>query len=146
ARGVVLQVDGELRRVRVEAHAQQAVVVARGGQQLFGEGHGPILGGGSAVLLPAGRCGPLRCAPMHAISRQHLVLLVALTLVWGINWPIMKVGIMGYQPLTFRVLSMWIGLPVLGLVLVWRRVPFRIAREHWAALGWLTVFNMLFWH
>jgi drug/metabolite transporter (DMT)-like permease len=83
---------------------------------------------------------------MHAISRQHLVLLVALTLVWGINWPIMKVGIMGYEPLTFRVLSMWIGLPVLALVLVWRRVPFRIAREHWAALGWLTVFNMLFWH
>ena len=83
---------------------------------------------------------------MHAMSRQHLVLLVALTLVWGVNWPIMKVGIMGYQPLSFRVLSMWIGLPVLALVLLWRREPFRIAREHWGALAWLTVFNMLFWH
>lgn len=83
---------------------------------------------------------------MHALSRQHLVLLVALTLVWGINWPIMKVGVMGYPPLSFRVLSMWIGLPVLALVLLWRREPFRVAREHWGALAWLTVFNMLFWH
>ncbi|MBX3609471.1 MAG: EamA family transporter [Hydrogenophaga sp.] len=83
---------------------------------------------------------------MHAISRQHLVLLTVLTLVWGINWPIMKMGIMAYQPLTFRVLSMWIGLPVLALLLVWRRVPFRVAREHWGALAVLTVFNMLFWH
>ena len=83
---------------------------------------------------------------MHAISRQHLVLLVLLTLVWGINWPIMKFGVVGYEPLTFRVLSMWIGLPVLAGVLLWRRVPFALAREHWGALVWLTVFNMLFWH
>ncbi|MFP8832642.1 DMT family transporter [Hydrogenophaga sp. XSHU_21] len=83
---------------------------------------------------------------MHAISRQHLVLLVLLTLVWGINWPIMKFGVVGYEPLTFRVLSMWIGLPVLAGVLLWRRVPFALAREHWGALAWLTVFNMLFWH
>jgi drug/metabolite transporter (DMT)-like permease len=83
---------------------------------------------------------------MHSISRQHLVLLVLLTLIWGVNWPIMKVGIMGYHPLSFRVLSMWLGLPVLGLVLVWRKVPFRVAREHWGPLVWLTVFNMLVWH
>lgn len=43
---------------------------------------------------------------MHSISRQQLTLLVLLTLVWGINWPIMKVGITAYEPLSFRVLSM----------------------------------------
>lgn len=83
---------------------------------------------------------------MHSLSRQHVLLLVSLTLVWGINWPIMKVGITGYQPLSFRVLSMWLGLPFLALLLLWRRTPFRVAREHWVALCWLTVFNMLFWH
>jgi drug/metabolite transporter (DMT)-like permease len=83
---------------------------------------------------------------MHALSRQQLILLVLLTIVWGINWPIMKFGVTGFPPLTFRTICMWIGLPVLGLFLWWRRVPFRIPREHWPELAWLTVFNMLFWH
>jgi drug/metabolite transporter (DMT)-like permease len=83
---------------------------------------------------------------MHALSRQQLAMLILLTLVWGINWPIMKFGVTGFPPLTFRTLCMWIGLPVLGLVLVWRRVPFTIARAHWRELAVLTVFNMLFWH
>lgn len=83
---------------------------------------------------------------MHPISRQHLTLLVLLTLVWGINWPIMKIGITAYEPLTFRVLSMWIGLPVLAGVLWWRKAPFHVAREHWGELARLTVTNMLVWH
>jgi drug/metabolite transporter (DMT)-like permease len=83
---------------------------------------------------------------MHALSRQQLILLVLLTIVWGVNWPIMKFGVTGFPPLTFRTVCMWIGLPVLALFLVWRRVPFRIAREHWRELAVLTVFNMLFWH
>ena len=83
---------------------------------------------------------------MQALSRQQLILLVLLTLVWGINWPIMKLGVTGFPALTFRSISMWIGLPVLALVLVWRRVPFRIGREHWRELFVLTVFNMLVWH
>ncbi len=83
---------------------------------------------------------------MHALSRQQLVMLILLTLVWGINWPIMKFGVTGFPPLTFRTLCMWIGLPVLGLYLVWRRVPFTIGRAHWRELAVLTVFNMFFWH
>lgn len=83
---------------------------------------------------------------MHALNRQQLILLILITIVWGINWPIMKFGVTGFPPLTFRTICMWIGLPVLGLFLWWRRVPFGIPREHWPELGWLTVFNMLFWH
>jgi drug/metabolite transporter (DMT)-like permease len=83
---------------------------------------------------------------MHTLSRQQLTLLALLTLVWGLNWPVMKLGVTGYAPLTFRTLCMWLGLPVLAGVLLVRRVPFTIAREHWRELGWLTVFNMLFWH
>jgi drug/metabolite transporter (DMT)-like permease len=68
---------------------------------------------------------------MPALSRQQLSLLALLTLIWGINWPIMKLGVTGYPPLTFRMLSMWLGLPLLAGVLVAMKVPFRIERRPW---------------
>lgn len=83
---------------------------------------------------------------MHTLSRQQLFMLVLLTLVWGLNWPIMKFGVTGFPPLSFRTICMWLGIPVLALFLVWRRVPFAIGRAHWPELGRLTVFNMFFWH
>jgi drug/metabolite transporter (DMT)-like permease len=83
---------------------------------------------------------------MHTLTRKQLILLVLLTLVWGLNWPVMKLGVSAFPPLSFRSLSMWLGLPVLAGVLLWRRVPFKVGREHWRELAVLTVFNMLFWH
>jgi drug/metabolite transporter (DMT)-like permease len=83
---------------------------------------------------------------MHTLNRQQLTLLVLITLVWGLNWPIMKFGVTHFAPLSFRSLSMWLGLPVLAGVLLWRRVPFTVGRAHWRELAWLTVFNMLVWH
>ena len=81
-----------------------------------------------------------------ALSRRQLALLAALTLFWGLNWPVMKVGVTGYTPLGFRALSMWLGLPVLWAVLRVQRVPFRIARSDWGALAALSLTNMLVWH
>ena len=83
---------------------------------------------------------------MPALSRQQLTVLIALTLVWGINWPIMKLGVTDYPPLTFRTLCMVLGLPVLAGVLVLLKVPFRIERRHWPEVFKLAVFNMFFWH
>jgi drug/metabolite transporter (DMT)-like permease len=83
---------------------------------------------------------------MHALSRRQLVILVLLTLIWGINWPVMKLGVTAYPPLTFRALSMWLGLPLLAAGMVVLKVPFRIPRGDWRELWWLTVTNMLVWH
>jgi len=87
------------------------------------------------------------------LSTRQLAVLAALTLVWGINWPVMKLGVSGppeapqaYPPLTFRALSMWFGLPVLALVLHVLKVPFRVPRAHWRELLALSVPNMLVWH
>jgi drug/metabolite transporter (DMT)-like permease len=82
---------------------------------------------------------------MQSISRKQLVILVALTIVWGINWPIMKVGVMDFPPFSFRAISMWMGVPILAVTLLVMKVPFRVPREHWRELGVLTVFNMLAW-
>lgn len=90
---------------------------------------------------------------MPALTLRQFWVLVALTLVWGLNWPVMKAGVSGlpaapsaYPPLTFRALSMWLGLPVLALALVWLKVPFSMPRRHWRELGLLTLANMLVWH
>jgi drug/metabolite transporter (DMT)-like permease len=91
---------------------------------------------------------------MHKLTPTQLWLLVGLTLTWGINWPIMKLGVGGgYPPLTFRALSMWIGIPVLAIGLMVLKVPFTIPRgdadspfKHWRELLLLAVFNMFIWH
>ena len=83
---------------------------------------------------------------MQAFSRQQLVVLVLLTLTWGFNWPVMKLGVTDFPPMTFRALSMWLGLPVLALGLVVLKVPFRIPRENWRELVWLSATNMFVWH
>ncbi len=90
---------------------------------------------------------------MPALTPRQFWVLLALTLVWGLNWPVMKAGVSGlpaapsaYPPLTFRALSMWLGLPVLALALVWLKVPFSMPRRHWRELGLLTLANMVVWH
>lgn len=83
---------------------------------------------------------------MQTLTRPQLIGLVILTLIWGINWPIMKIGVTDYPPLAFRMLSMWLGVPVLALVLLLRKMPFRVPRAHWRELFWLALTNMFIWH
>lgn len=80
------------------------------------------------------------------LSPQQLLLLVLLTLVWGFNWPVMKLGVTELPPLTFRALSMWFGLPVLYAAVRLMKVDLRVPRHHWRELAGLTLTNMLLWH
>jgi drug/metabolite transporter (DMT)-like permease len=83
---------------------------------------------------------------MQKLSAKQLWLLIILTVVWGLNWPVMKLGVTGMPPLLFRTLSMWLGLPVLALALVWLKVPFAMPRKHWPELLLLAATNMFIWH
>ena len=80
------------------------------------------------------------------LSRKQIILIVLVTLTWGVNWPVMKLGVTGYPPLTFRAICLWLGVPVLGLALVAMKVPFFVARRDWRELFWLAVTNMFVWH
>lgn len=95
---------------------------------------------------------PARVQPPGLTPTQWW-LLVLVTLVWGLNWPIMKLGVSGtvahpqaYPPLSFRALSMLLGLPLLGGALLLMKVPLAVRREHWPEILRLTVPNMLVWH
>ena len=83
---------------------------------------------------------------MHSLTNRQWVLLALLTLVWGLNWPVLKLGVTGFPPLTFRMLCLLIGTPVLGLGLWVMKVPFRIPRQYWRELLVLAIFNMFIWH
>ena len=85
-------------------------------------------------------------ATEFAFSRRDIALLVALTVVWGLNWPVMKVGVIGFPPLGFRAVSLWLGLIVLAATLRLLRVPFTVARRDWPELGKLAITNMVIWH
>ena len=83
---------------------------------------------------------------MHKLSRQQWVVLVILTIVWGINWPIMKMGVQDFPPFTFRAIAVSLGLPLLALTLRLLKLPFAVPRHQWAELFGLAVFNMVLWH
>jgi drug/metabolite transporter (DMT)-like permease len=95
---------------------------------------------------------------MQRLTALQLWLLMGLTVTWGLNWPVMKLGVAppdgaAYPPFTFRALSMWLGIPVLALGLRALKVPFRIPRgdarqpyKNWREVLLLAVFNMFFWH
>ncbi|HSQ82873.1 MAG TPA: EamA family transporter [Casimicrobiaceae bacterium] len=69
-----------------------------------------------------------------------------MTLLWGCNWPILKMGVSELAPLTFR--SLTLPFAGLGLLLVARLAgePIRVARRHWAKLALLALFNIAGWN
>lgn len=83
---------------------------------------------------------------MPSFTPKQLILLVLLTIAWGLNWPVMKLGVQHFPPLSFRMVSMWIGLPILALFVTSQRLPLTIPRSYWGQLAKLTLFNMVLWH
>lgn len=83
---------------------------------------------------------------MHTLSRKDWILLILITLFWGINWPIMKIGVTEFPPITFRTLCMIGGLPVIWLVARLRGISLRIPPGQLVIIAKLSVPNMLVWH
>ena len=52
---------------------------------------------------------------MFKLSGRDLWALAMLTVLWGVNWPVMKAGVRDLSPMTFRSLSMIGGLVVLAI-------------------------------
>ncbi len=83
---------------------------------------------------------------MTQLSRKDLVLLALLTLFWGLNWPIMKIGVRELPPLTFRTLSMLGGLLVIWVAARMQGVSLAIPAGRTMTVIRLAIPNMLIWH
>lgn len=79
------------------------------------------------------------------LSARDLGLLALLTLSWGVNWPVMKIGVTGFPPMTFRVLCMLGAVPLVGVVARSVGVSLHVRREDLAELVLLVLTNMVLW-
>jgi drug/metabolite transporter (DMT)-like permease len=75
-----------------------------------------------------------------------LVALVALTLMWGLNWPVMKFSLRELTPIYFRGLTMSGGALLMFAWYSMRGIEMRLPREAWLPLAWLALPNIFGWH
>jgi drug/metabolite transporter (DMT)-like permease len=80
------------------------------------------------------------------ISRRQVLALVALTLMWGINWPMMKFSLREMTPLYFRALTMTGG--AIFLYAWYRARGLRMLPQgsEWRSVISIGAPNMLGWH
>lgn len=80
------------------------------------------------------------------VTRRQLLTLFILTLMWGVNWPMMKLSLREISPLYFRALTMSAGSAIL---FVWFRAQgLRMWPQgtEWRSVIVLGLPNMLGWH
>jgi len=80
------------------------------------------------------------------ITRRQLWALLALTLMWGVNWPMMKLSLQQLSPLYFRASTMLIGAAWLFVYVAAQGERMRPTVREWAAIAWLGLPNVLGWH
>lgn len=77
----------------------------------------------------------------HALPRQGLLLLVALTFFWGVNWPAMKITMAEMTPWTYRSITGIAGAIGLLLLTVALRQRLSVPRREWPALIVMALVN-----
>ena len=80
------------------------------------------------------------------LTRKQLLALVALTLMWGVNWPMMKLSLRDLSPLYFRAITMTLGASWLYLFFRARGVRMLPHGTEWRTVVLLGLPNMLGWH
>ena len=80
------------------------------------------------------------------LPRRGLLLLAALSIFWGLNWPIMKMVLAEVPPLYFRGLCLLLG--GLGMLAIVRIGGHSVAvpQGRWGRLLLITLFNIVGWN
>jgi drug/metabolite transporter (DMT)-like permease len=82
----------------------------------------------------------------QTLSGRALLGLVALTLMWGFNWPLMKFSLRELTPLYFRAVTMTGGALLLFVFYSARGFELRLPRATWPTMLKLAVTNIFGWH
>jgi len=80
------------------------------------------------------------------LNRKQIWALLALTLMWGVNWPMMKLSLQETTPLMFRASTMLLGASWLFFYVARKGERMKPTPSEWAAIGLLALPNVLGWH
>jgi drug/metabolite transporter (DMT)-like permease len=75
-----------------------------------------------------------------------LLPIVLLTVVWGCNWPVLKIGVTEIAPLTFRAMTLQFAALGMFLAARWSGNSIRIPRAWWGRLAILALLNITGWN
>lgn len=80
------------------------------------------------------------------INRNQAWALVALTILWGVNWPMMKLSLSGMTPLYFRASTMSLGAAWLFAYVALHGERMWPHGREWGTIALLGLPNVLGWH
>ncbi len=83
---------------------------------------------------------------MNRVSPRVLGLLLALTFVWGTNWPLFRIALDELPVLTFRTVVLSTATLMLGAILLVRRESFAVPKGKWPALAAASAMNLAVWN
>jgi drug/metabolite transporter (DMT)-like permease len=79
------------------------------------------------------------------IPARDLWLVAVISLTWGFNWTAMKTGVSEFPSMTFRALTLLLGVMMIGFFARIQAAELRVAREYWRELLVITLANMTVW-
>ena len=78
-------------------------------------------------------------------SAVGLALVVGLSLLWGINWPMLKIGLAEIPPFTFRAFMLGLGGPCLLAIVRAMGTDIRVPRTQWWPLVYASMTMLTAW-
>lgn len=90
--------------------------------------------------------GSATASPSAQVDARSLAIVAVMTLIWGCNWPMLKIGVSELQPLTFRALTLPLSAVVLLLIALTTGGTLKVPRSFWPKLAVLALFNITAWN
>jgi drug/metabolite transporter (DMT)-like permease len=82
----------------------------------------------------------------HTFPPRLVGLLAVLTLLWGFNWPMIKLALAGMAPMHFRTLCLAAGAAGLFALAAAGRIEWRVPRAEWGRLAVISLANITGWN
>jgi len=79
-------------------------------------------------------------------NARALLPIALLTLIWGCNWPVLKMGVTEMAPLTFRALTLPFAAAGMLAVAALSGDSLRVPRAWWRRVATLAIFNIAGWN
>ncbi len=81
----------------------------------------------------------------HSISPLAYFLIVAIALMWGLSWPLMKMALLEMQPLRFRAFSVGVGAIGLFAIAAASGASLRVSRPVFWRIAGVSLFSAVGW-